>query len=297
MSCSVNVPNVALLRSVASGPNFKITLEYDGTGYAGWQTQSRRPYPVFRPLRGGFASLRTRTTKTIQETVEKVLGKILQEEVRLIASGRTDAGVHAQAQVANFKTHSPIRPDKLQAALNGLLPKDIAVTRVEKVSPDFHSRFDAKAKIYRYTILNRGYRSAFLRDKAYFYPYPLDIKLMQKEARILLGRHDFKSFCASGSSAKDTVRTIKRISIKRSKLNIETREPRPENRDPNLIIIEIEADGFLYNMVRNIVGTLMEIGRGRLSKGGLKKIFAAGDRKLAGPTAPACGLCLLKVKY
>jgi len=253
-------------------PNIKLEIEYDGSNYRGWQVQNspRSTVPI-SPQR-----------KTIQETIEKALQKILQEKIKLIASGRTDAGVHAQAQVANLKTTKRIPLEKLQQALNALLPDDIAITKVLEVSPDFHARFAAKSKIYRYTILNRPYRSARLKDRAYFYPYPLNIKLMQKEAGCLLGRHDFTSFQASGSSCKQAIRRIKKIKV---------------GRHRDLINIDIEADGFLYNMVRNIVGTLIEIGRGRFLKGSLKRILSLKNRKFAGPTAPPEGLCLVRVKY
>lgn len=246
--------------------NLKLTIEYDGTNYSGWQCQNIR-----RPKK-----------KTIQETIERALRKILREKVKLIASGRTDAGVHALAQVANFKTSRNIPALNLQRALNSVLPGDIAVIKVGKARADFHSRFSARAKIYRYTILNQPHPSAFLRNTACFYPYPLDIALMREEAKCLLGRHDFSAFCASGSSAKSAIRRIEKISIK--KIN-------------RLIIIDIQADGFLYNMARNIVGTLIEIGRGRFKKGALKKILLSRDRSLAGPTAAAGGLCLVKVNY
>jgi tRNA pseudouridine38-40 synthase len=255
--------------------NLKLSIEYDGTDYHGWQTQGR--------------------TKTIQETIEKTLRKILQERVRLIASGRTDAGVHALAQVANFKTDKDISLERLLRGLNGLLPNDITINNIEEAEPDFHSRFDVKTKVYRYCILNRKYPSSLLRDKVYFYPYPLKIGLMRRQARCLFGRHDFKSFCAAGSSAKDTVRTIKNLTIKKSPCPLPL-VPCPLN-EGGLIIIEIEADGFLYNMVRNIVGTLLEIGRGRLLGGSLKSILLARDRRLAGPTVPACGLYLARIKY
>jgi tRNA pseudouridine38-40 synthase len=245
--------------------NLKITLEYDGTNYCGWQIQRRNRRKV-----------------SIQGTVEKTLRKILQEKIHLIASGRTDAGVHARAQVANFKTSSVIPLDKLQYALNGLLPNDISITGIREARSDFHSRFDAKSKAYRYTILNRRQPSAFLRTAAYFYPYPLDIKLMRDEAGVLLGRHDFRSFKASDEIERNSIRTIKKIRIA---------------KDKDLISIDIEADGFLYNMARAIAGTLLEIGRGRFHKGSLKKILKSCNRGLAGPTLPAYGLCLLKVKY
>ena len=255
--------------------NIRLQIEYDGSRYLGWQKQARRP--------------------TIQEVIEKALGKILQEKVFLIGSGRTDSGVHALAQTANFKTNSNISTNKLLRALNGVLPDDIVITGAKEVSSDFHSRYSAKSKTYRYSILNRQYPSALLRGKVYFCSYRLDFKLMQKEAKVLLGKHDFSSFCASASNAKDAIRVIKRISVKKLPLHLA-----PYTFDLNrffLIVINIEADGFLYNMVRNIAGTLIDIGRGRLPAGSMKKILSSRNRKLAGPTAPACGLCLVKVKY
>jgi tRNA pseudouridine38-40 synthase len=245
--------------------NIKLIIEYDGTNYCGWQVQRRNHKKA-----------------SIQDTLEKTLSKILQQKIRLIGSGRTDAGVHAKAQVANFKTNTPIELIKLQKSLNGLLPDDIKVLKTEEASLNFHSRFDAKSKIYRYTILNRPYPSVFLKNSTYFYPYHLNVKLMQKEAKGLLGRHDFKSFQASDKTERDSVRIIKKISI---------------TKDKDLIHINIEADGFLYNMVRNIAGTLIEIGRGKFPEGSLKRIVALRDRRVAGPTLPACGLCLVKVKY
>jgi len=264
--------------------NIKLTIEYDGTNYAGWQRQNNPQSTIHNPQ-----------LKTIQGTIEKTLQKILQEKIRLIGSGRTDAGVHAQAQVANFKTNSSITMEKLQKSLNAVLPEGIVINKIEKVGPDFHSRFSAKSKLYRYTILNRFYPSALLRNTVYFYPYNLNVQLMRLEARCLLGKHDFKSFCASGSSAKDTARTIKNISIKKLPYCLLPNTYYP--RQLPLIIINIESDGFLYNMARNIVGTLIEIGRGRFKKGDVKKILLAKDRRLAGSTAPARGLCLVKVNY
>jgi len=249
--------------------NLRLEIEYAGTNYCGWQVQRRQ-------------KAKGKRQKSIQEIIEKTLHRILQEKVRLIASGRTDSGVHAQGQIANFKTTSGIPLEKLQRALNGLLPQDITIKSIKQVPLDFHSRFAAKSKAYRYSILNRLYPSVFLRNRVYFYPYPLDIKIMQTEAKVLLGRHDFKAFKASGSITERTVRTIKRIKI---------------SKEGDLIHVDIEADGFLYNMVRNIVGTLIEIGRARFPKGSLKRILASRNRKLAGPTAPPGGLCLLAVRY
>ena len=245
-------------------PNLKLEIEYEGTNYCGWQVQNRT------------------SKKSIQETIEKALRKILQEKVKLIASGRTDAGVHALAQVANFKTTSKIPLENLQKALNSNLADDISIHKIENAGANFHSRFDAKSKIYRYTILNRTYPSALSRNTVYFCTYPLNAALMLRESRFLLGKHNFKSFQLTQKKERNPVKTIKKICIRKNK---------------DLIQIDIEADGFLYNMVRSIVGTLIEIGRGKLVPGSLKKILHAKSRKLAGPTAPARGLVLLKVKY
>jgi tRNA pseudouridine38-40 synthase len=234
---------------------------------------------------------RDKSKPSIQGTIEKALRKILREKIRVIGSGRTDAGVHALAQVANFYTNSKIPLAKLQYGLNSNLPEDVVVTAIERVRQDFHSQFSARSKVYRYTLLNRTYPSPLLRDRVYMVSYPLDLGLMRREAKCLLGEHDFASFCASGSNAKDTVRTIKRIAINKTC-------PLPlAPCYPALVTIDIEADGFLYNMVRNITGTLVEIGRGNFPKGSMKRILAAKNRRLAGPTAPACGLALVKVRY
>lgn len=257
--------------------NIKLTIEYDGTYFKGWQRQNNCQ------------------SRTVQQTIEKALRTILQEKIKLIGSGRTDAGVSALAQTANFRTNSSIYLDKLHRALNGVLPDDIAVTKVEDVTFNFHARFDAKSKVYRYIILNSSYRSTLLKDRVYFYPYILDLKLIQRESRCLLGKHNFKAFCASASSVRDTVRTIKRITIKRLPYSLYAL--RSTLKGFPLIIIDIEADGFLYNMVRSIVGTLIEIGRGRFSAGSLQKALLSGNRKLVGPTLPSRGLYLAAVKY
>lgn len=249
--------------------NVKLTISYDGTNYQGWQIQQKKPKDLGKE-------------KTIQGIIEKVLGEILQEEARVIGAGRTDAGVHALAQVANFKTGSNMPTITIGRALNALLPKDIVVTDVQETRPDFNARFDALYKTYRYQILNRRCASAFNRFYQHHIPYKLNLKLMKQETRALVGKHDFRSFQASDKKERSSVRTIKRISIK---------------EDDHLVNIDIEADGFLYNMVRNIVGTLIEIGRGRFAAGSMKKILKAKERRLAGPTAPAKGLCLIGVRY
>ena len=249
--------------------NIKLTIEYDGTNYRGWQIQQRKPEAVG-------------TEKTIQGVVERVLSGILQEETRIIGAGRTDAGVHALGQTANFKTKSKMPMAVMQRALNALLPKDIIIIDIEETKPDFNSRFNAISKTYRYQILNRDYSSAFERLYQHYVPYKLDARLMAREARVLIGRRDFKSFQAADKKERMSVRNIKRLSVK---------------ADGPVITIDIEANGFLYNMVRNIVGTLIEIGRGKFPIGSMKRILRAKDRTQAGPTAPAKGLCLMRVKY
>lgn len=246
--------------------NIQLTVAYDGTRYGGWQIQ--------------------KNAKTIQGEIEKALRKILREKIKVIGAGRTDSGVHAKSQVANFKTKRTIpRPGRgMVNALNVNLPKDISIIKAKKVPIKFHSRYNAKSKLYRYTILNGRIDDPFLRPYYYKFPYKLNLPLMKKEAKALLGKHDFKSFQAKSalSNMKNTVRTIKRLTIKKEK---------------QFIYIDIEATGFLYNMVRNIVGTLIELGRGCLPEGNMKKILSSKNRQKAGPTAPAKGLTLIKVKY
>ena len=177
--------------------NIKLTIEYNGTGFSGWQAQMNK--------------------RTIQQTLENTLKELFRENIKVAGSGRTDAGVHAICQVANFRIKHTIALDSLQKALNSRLPKDIVITGAEEARKNFHSRFDAKSKVYRYTILNRAYPSALLKDNVCFYPHKLDINLMRKAAKSLLGRRDCKPFCNSASDTKDTIRTIKRIDIKKEK--------------------------------------------------------------------------------
>lgn len=241
--------------------NLKLTIQYDGTKYCGWQKQ---------PNSSG-----------IQGTIEYAIYEITKEKVNIIGSGRTDAGVHALGQVANFKTNSNIPAARIPDALNAKLPKDISIIDCQEVSDDFHSRYSATGKIYRYLIYNKPYRSPLYKDISYHVRYDLDIEEMRVEAQSLLGTHEFKGFMSSGSSVKDTVRTIHNISIEES---------------GDLIVLEVEGNGFLYNMVRILVGTLVDIGRGRIDKP-LEEIIASQDRGEAGHTAPAHGLFLKKVHY
>ena len=236
-----------------------------GAEFCGWQTQSQGE-------------------RTVQGQMETVLLKIFKKPVKVIASGRTDSGVHAQGQVISFKADTSMKPLEIQRALNSLLPADIAVHEAKEVKDDFHAQYSVKQKTYRYTVLNRKYRSVFLRDRVYYFPYPLNISNMRKAAKYLIGRHDFKSFQAYDPlrAERQTVRTVRKIVIK---------------KEDDLIHIDITADGFLYKMVRNIVGTLLAIGAGQLLVSEMPKILKAKNREKAWDTAPAQGLCLMAVKY
>jgi tRNA pseudouridine38-40 synthase len=249
--------------------NIRLKIEYDGTKYSGWQIQNNNKNTVKSP-------------PTIQHSIETTLSNILQENIKIIGSGRTDAGVHALGQVANFKTRSGLSLNAIKRAMNALLPKDILVTKIKEEGPDFHSRFDAVSKTYMYVISDGGNTSVFNKLYEYCIPYTLDVRSMKKGASFLIGKHDFSSFKASDKKERSSTRTIKKLTVSRKR---------------NIIRIEVEADGFLYNMVRNIVGTLVEVGRGKMLPVAVKDILLAKDRKKAGPTAPAKGLCLVRVRY
>lgn len=245
--------------------NFKLTIEYDGTGFNGWQIQSQGE-------------------RTVQGEIQQVLLQVFKQKVAVIASGRTDAGVHALGQVINFKVKSRMTPQEVQKAMTSFLPADIVVRDAQEVALDFHSQYSVKSKTYRYTILNRSYASAKERNFCHFYPYKINLKRMRQEAKAFVGKKNFKSFEAADHERgkHTTVRRIKRVDIKKK---------------DEWVVIDIEADGFLYKMVRNIVGTLLDAGSGRLSKGGVSAILAKKDRCQAGETAEPQGLCLLEVKY
>ena len=242
--------------------NIKLTLEYDGTDYHGWQVQPNG--------------------KTIQEVLEHALGEILQEKVRLHGSGRTDAGVHALGQVANFVCSRDIDPWKLQRGLNGLTSRDIVVKKAETVSDSFDARRDARKRVYEYRIWNHPWPSVFHRRFAYHVHYALNRSAMEEAMGVLEGEHDFSSFQASGCDAAHPIRRIYRNSI--------------EVRD-NLLVFRIEANAYLRHMVRNIVGTVMEVGREERSPADMAKLLMAKDRTQAGPTAPPQGLFLVEVEY
>lgn len=260
--------------------NIKLTIEYDGTDFSGWQTQTSRSNSRQKPS--------GRAHRTVQDEIEKTLNIIFKQRLKLTGSGRTDSGVHALGQVANFKTCSLMPLTEMQKALNANLPDDIAITKIEEASLKFHAQYSVKAKAYRYTVLNTAARCAQQRNFCLYYPYKLNIRKMREEAKDLIGRKDFKSFTASDPAKRkagkneNTVRTVKRLVISKKGDNL---------------IFEIEANGFLYKMVRNIVGTLLEIGRGKRARGSIKQILAKKDRNAAGNTAKPKGLALLEVRY
>ncbi len=244
--------------------NFKLTIEYDGTRYSGWQRQTEPP--------------------TIQAEIEKALATMTRTAVTLLGAGRTDAGVHALGQVANFRCDTRLEPDQILKGLNSLLPPDIAILECRHAPEDFHARFSAKSKRYRYRVLNRKIRSAVDRHTCWFVHTPLDLAAMQQAAGRLIGRRDFKAFESAGSPRAHTVRQV-------------TAAEWVQDRQSGLLVFQVEADGFLRCMVRNIVGTLVNVGRGKIDPASIETILASCDRRTAGPTAPARGLFLVEVLY
>jgi tRNA pseudouridine38-40 synthase len=244
--------------------NIKLILEYDGTNYRGWQSQKGSGKP------------------TIQDTLEHAIRRITEEDARTYSSGRTDAGVHALGHVANFQTSSTIPAKAWAPVLNHVLPDDIRVQSSEEVSPDFHARYSALGKIYHYRILNRRAPSALYRHYSWHVNTRLNLRNMRSAAACLVGEHDFSAFRSSGCSAKNPVRTLRAITIK---------------KNGEFVDIFLEADAFLMHMARNIVGTLVEAGLGRYTVDAVKEALASRDRNKAGRAAPACGLYLLRVYY
>ena len=242
--------------------NIKLIIEYDGKGFNGWQKQPNK--------------------LNIQGEIERAIGEITGEEINLIASGRTDAGVHSLGQTANFKTNSNIPIDKLPIAINSKLKKSIVIKDAVEVNERFHSRYLAKSKKYRYTINNSKYGSAIYRNMEYHFNIKLDVKKMQEATKYFEGEHDFKAFKASGTSSKSSVRTIYKAEV------FEKGER---------IYIELTGNGFLYNMVRIIAGTFIDVGIGKIKPEEIKYIIESKDRSKAGKTLPANGLCLVEVNY
>lgn len=242
--------------------NIKLTIEYDGKDFNGWQKQPNK--------------------LNIQGEIERAIEEITGEKVDLIASGRTDAGVHALAQMANFKTNSNLPVEKYPIALNTKLKKSIRIQKAEEVEEDFHSRYHCKQKTYRYVINNSEQGSSIYRNLEYFVPNKLNVEKMQEAVKYFEGEHDFKAFKASGTSSKSSVRTIYKTKVE---------------KQGDRIIIELTGNGFLYNMVRIIAGTLVEVGLGKIEPNEIPEIIEKGERARAGKTLPPQGLYLVKVEY
>lgn len=245
--------------------NLKLTLAYDGAAYAGWQVQAGH--------------------RTLQGALEASLAKVTGQPTRVAASGRTDAGVHALAQVVNFRTTSEMPCAVMQRALNAELPRDMVVREICPAPLRFHARRDAVRKRYRYVIYDGPLAHIFSRQYAWLHPGTLDLPAMQRTAAVLVGKHDFASFQSSGSRRQTTVRTVYELDLQR------------DLSEPNRLTLEIEADGFLYNMVRTIVGTVALVGRHHRQEDHLAKVLAAKNRQAAGPNAPPHGLFLVRVEY
>jgi tRNA pseudouridine38-40 synthase len=242
--------------------NIKLTIAYDGTEFHGFQVQPN--------------------LRTVQGVLQETIGRVTSHPVSIIGSGRTDAGVHARAQVVNFHTESRIPVEKWPIALNTRLPNDLVVQTAEEVPDDWHSRFSAKGKVYRYVIDRSPYPDVFQRLYTYHYPYPLRIEPMIEAARHLVGRHDFTSFCAANTPLEDKVRRLHVVDL---------------TEDGHLLHIVCRGEGFLYNMVRIIAGTLLDVGRGKFAPDEIPAILEAKDRTRAGLTAPAYGLTMWEVLY
>lgn len=244
--------------------NIRLKLTYDGTNYHGFQRQHETHGP------------------TIQGTLEKVWARLVEEEVTLATAGRTDTGVHASGQVVNFMTHARIPEDKIPKAFNTMLPRDIRIIQAECVPDDFNARWSAKWKRYDYQMDNNPIPNVFKRLYAAHVPIPLNVAQMQEAANLFEGRHNFKTFAAAGGSSKTFERTIYRCLIK---------------KEQDIITVSCVGDGFLYHMVRIMVGTLMDVGKGRISPQEIPEIIASHERKRARMVAPAHGLSLTHVNY
>ncbi|MBW9151015.1 tRNA pseudouridine(38-40) synthase TruA [Clostridium estertheticum] len=242
--------------------NIKIIIEYDGTNYSGWQRQNN--------------------VMTIQEKIESAIEELTGERTQITGSSRTDAGVHAKGYTANFYTNSKIVIEKFTGAINSKLPRDIVILHSFEVPHEFHSRYNSMGKMYSYTIINRRQAVAVGRDYIYHHKQILDVEAMQTGAQYFMGTHDFSAFKNLGSSAKTSVRTISRLDIVKNE---------------ELIKIYIAADGFLYNMVRIIVGALIRVGEGKIKPSEIKDIIESKQRSKAGKSVPANGLCLEEVFY
>ncbi len=239
-----------------------MVLEYEGTDFHGWQKQKRR--------------------RTVQGVLESALEELTGKQVKVVGSGRTDAGVHARGQVAGFSLATRLSPEELKRALNAHLPRDVVVRSLKQAPRSFHPQYAATRKHYRYRLLVGKERSPLRRRFVQVVSYECDLARMRQAARYLVGRHDFRAFTSAANSQDNTVRQLLRLDVRRVK---------------DELWMDFVADGFLYNMVRAMVGTLLGVGRGKLSPTEIRKILNSRDRSRAGPTAPAKGLCLMRVMY
>lgn len=242
--------------------NLLLTISYDGSAYHGWQVQ--------------------KNAVTVQEVFQKALNKLLQEETDIKGCSRTDSGVHANMYCVSFRTDRQIPAENIITGLNTYLPKDIAVSDCREVSADFHARYSVVSKKYVYKIYNGKIRDPFLLRYAYHYRYPIDAAYLNREAQAFVGKHDFSAFCSARSDVEDTVRTVYSAGVE---------------RQGDTVLFSVEADGFLYNMVRIMVGTLLFVSEGKIPEGGLADVIESGNRRKAGKTAPPQGLYLDQVSY
>jgi len=248
--------------------NYKLLIQYDGTDFHGWQVQEN--------------------DRTIQGELERVIGALEDAPVKVAGSGRTDAGVHAEGQIANVRVHRPFTPEKLRNAINGNLWRDIRILKAERAPDEFHARFSAKNKTYVYRIVNAPVMSPFWRRFAHHEPRPLDIGRMMEASRLLLGEHDWTAFASANCDGETRIRTVTDCSVD---------SYWDDRANATVMEFKISANGFLRYMVRSIAGTLLEVGRGEKDSDTIQTAIIGGDRSLAGKTAPAHGLTLLKVEY
>ncbi|MGE0549420.1 MAG: tRNA pseudouridine(38-40) synthase TruA [Kofleriaceae bacterium] len=241
----------------------RLVVEYDGSALCGWQRQANAP--------------------TVQQHLEEAASKLFDHEIKILGASRTDAGVHARGQVACLRTEKQIPLHGIRRGLNSLLPETIAIRSAEDVPDEFHPRFSATGKHYRYTLFTRADRSPRWRDRAWHHPDPLEVEAMRSAASALVGEHDFSAFRAAGCTARTTTRYIERIELTPG--------------EPDILLVDVHGNAFLRNMVRIIVGTLTEVGTGSRSAGQLAEILASKDRTQAGITAPPQGLELMHVRY
>ena len=242
--------------------NILLTISFDGTSYHGWQVQEN--------------------ANTVQQTLQDGLEQICSRRDNVVGCSRTDAGVHENMYCCNVRTEHSIACDKLVTALNAVLPRDIAVLGCKEVGLDFHARYDCKSKEYIYRIWNSPNKNPFLYNYSLHYKYPLDAEFLSSQAKQFIGTYDFSSFCAAGSSVEDTVRTVMNACVE---------------RQGDEVVFRVEANGFLYNMVRIMTGTLIDISRGKIPENSIPQIIEAKNRFAAGYTAPARGLYLNKIHY